>query len=438
MKPRPRLQLSDAVERCYRLFRSFGGLGIRRIRKWPSIKGGDLARSDALEAIKASLTWVFRSQDAQNNGGSSAYFSAESRTWAASYPETTGYLIVTLLEVLNTIELDPALRREIEERARKMVRWLLEVQLPNGAFPGGLASDPEPHPNFFNTGQVLSGLLAAGLQWNERSFLAAAERATNWMCSIQNQADGSWERDIYDRNCRSYYARAVWALAAASRIETFRHAAQCRDAAQKFVEWVVRLQAVNGWIDRSSLFTPQMHEEYPTLHTIAYTIEGLLELGVTLNEERCCAAALLAAEALLRRFEIDGAVGAEYDERWRPLAHYICVTGCAQMGRIWGRCYEWTRDVRYLNSMLKMNDCLRAVQPRDGAPKEIAGGFPGSIPLYGKYQPNRWPNWAAKFALDSFLIETRLVKTLERNEVHPLPMPCLSRETAEADGRPIA
>ncbi|KPL06493.1 hypothetical protein AMJ85_10380, partial [candidate division BRC1 bacterium SM23_51] len=431
--------VGERLRGCYHRVRSWGGRGTQKVRKWPSIRTDEIGQIDAMESIRAALGWIVRSQDvrrtANDDGGSSAWFSVASRKWAPSYPETTGYIIVTLLEALDTLECEPDLRCEIEERAKRMARWLLTLQLPNGAFPGGQASGAGPCPNFFNTAQILSGLLAAGLRWNESAFLAAAERAADWMCSIQN-ADGTWERDIYDRSCRAYYAHAVWPLAAASRIETFRRAAQYRKAAQKFVDWVLSRQRDNGWVERSSLFTAEMRAEYSILHTIAYTIEGLLELGATLAEEKCCAAALLAAERLMRRFEIDGVLWAEYDERWRPFANYICVTGCAQMGRIWGRCYELTRDVRYLNAMLKMNDCLRAVQPRDRAPEEIRGGFPGSIPIYGKYQPNQWPNWPVKFALDSFLIELRLVEALRLSAVHLLAALAFREETAMSGRRP--
>ena len=61
-----------------------------------------------------------------------------------AYPEVTGYWIPTLY-AWNEREL-----------ARACTRWLLSVQLPDGAFPA-----PDGIPYTFDTGQVMRGLVAA-------------------------------------------------------------------------------------------------------------------------------------------------------------------------------------------------------------------------------------------------------------------------------------
>jgi hypothetical protein len=60
------------------------------------------------------------------------------------------------------------------------------------------------------------------------------------------------------------------------------------------------------------------------------------------------------------------------------------------------------------------------VQRTWGPHEGRAGGIPGSIPIYGAYQPNRWPNWAAKFALDSFLVEARVLAKLDASLQVPI------------------
>jgi hypothetical protein len=392
------------------------GRGAQKVRPWPSInpkpsfKPSTIPLTDRIKAIDEAIAWLFRSQDACNDGGSSAWFSVKRQRWASSYPETTGYIIVTLFESLQTIQFSYELQQELQARALRMANWLLEIQLENGAYRGGqMDLADSSSPNLFNTGQIITGLLSAGLQQNNETFLAAAERAADWMCSIQ-ELDGSWQQCIYDRNCRTYYTRAIWSLALASQISAFKNAEKYRDSAHRFAEWVLKHQKDNGWIDLCSFYTPTSREEYKVLHTIAYTIEGLLEIGNCLNEPRYCHSATQAAEILMKRFEIDGMLYGEYNEQWRSTVKYVCVTGCAQMGRIWGRCYELTNDIRFFNALLKMNNALRAVQPDEQSRREIRGGFPGSIPIYERYLPNTWPNWAVKFALDSFLIELRILE----------------------------
>lgn len=52
--------------------------------------------------------------------------------WTSSYPETTGYLIPTLLEVTQTTG-----NPEFRERAERCVEFLVGLRLESGAFPGG-------------------------------------------------------------------------------------------------------------------------------------------------------------------------------------------------------------------------------------------------------------------------------------------------------------
>ncbi|MEZ5058297.1 MAG: hypothetical protein R2879_14780 [Saprospiraceae bacterium] len=55
---------------------------------------------DFLEAVSPSVQWLRESMDINQGQGSSAYFSRfrhPIKGWSPAYPETTGYLIPTLL-----------------------------------------------------------------------------------------------------------------------------------------------------------------------------------------------------------------------------------------------------------------------------------------------------------------------------------------------------
>ena len=54
--------------------------------------------------------------------------------WLPSYPETTGYIIETMLAAAPMLG-----RLELVDRARRMIDWELSIQLPNGTFPGHFA-----------------------------------------------------------------------------------------------------------------------------------------------------------------------------------------------------------------------------------------------------------------------------------------------------------
>src|SRR5690606_29134658 len=94
-----------------------------------------LTRPDpgAERAIAAGAAWLARAQDctASADGGVARDFSLV-RGWATSYPETTGYIVPTMLALADHLG-DPAYR----DRARRMLDWLASIQLPDGGFQGG-------------------------------------------------------------------------------------------------------------------------------------------------------------------------------------------------------------------------------------------------------------------------------------------------------------
>ena len=75
------------------------------------------------------------------------------------------------------------------------------------------------------------------------------------------------------------------------------------------------------------------------------------------------------------------------------------------MGRVWGRLFELTRDARYINAALKINDYVVSLIDQESRNPGIRGGVKGSHPLWGAYMTYRFPSWAAKFALDSLFQE---------------------------------
>jgi len=83
---------------------------------------------------------------------------------------------------------------EYRHRAIRMADWLLEQQLAQGAFPiGPLWPDWERSPLVFDTGQILQGLVHIYQETNDSRYLAAADRAANWLVEVQDP-DGAWRR----------------------------------------------------------------------------------------------------------------------------------------------------------------------------------------------------------------------------------------------------
>jgi hypothetical protein len=129
-----------------------------------------------------------------------------------------------------------------------------------------------------------------------------------------------------------------------------------------------------------------------------------MEVGRRLRHRRAIESAMSAGERLFVLFEARKSVAGAYEVGWVPSVRSMCLTGNAQTALVWHRIYEITGDLRYLNAMLKMNELLKGLVFLSG-PSGLRGAVKGSHPIWGKYLPMRYPNWAAKFTADSLLTE---------------------------------
>ena len=83
--------------------------------------------------LTETAAWLCRAQDCTTtgDGGVARHYSLLDG-WGPSYPETTGYIIPSLIE-LGTDRQDA----QLIGRARRMLDWLLSIQFAEGGFQGG-------------------------------------------------------------------------------------------------------------------------------------------------------------------------------------------------------------------------------------------------------------------------------------------------------------
>jgi len=350
----------------------------------------------------AALEWLARAQDATSGGGIARGYSLTwdpyfgHRGWQAPYPETTGYIIPTLYAAARHLSC-----HDWAERAERAARWEVHVQLPSGAVQGGVIGEPAA-PAVFNTGQVILGWLAAWEETGDGAFAEAARRAGRFLVNAQD-GDGHWRRgsSLYARaDATLYNARAAWALGEAGR--RLEEPSFCA-AAAKQLHAVVRLQHANGWFPNCCLGDP----ERPLLHTLAYTVRGLLEGGRVLEDEALVRRAALAAESLAGSVLDNGWMSGRFDQDWRPAASWSCLTGEAQMANNWLRLVEITGDRRWAEPVARVLRFLKATQNRASADPGLRGGIKGSAPVSGGYGRYTVLSWATKFFADALIRDER-------------------------------
>ncbi len=342
-------------------------------------------------ALHKAIRWLLRATERMDDDGFGSFHLRSG--WTTSYPETSGYIIPTLLKYGTKYP-----EKEAVNAAKRSADWLISIQKPSGGWQGMRMADNKPEV-VFNTGQVIRGMNAAFRYFGEEKYLESAKKAADWLWKVQ-QDNGSWKKHALMEEERVYDSFVSVPL-----IETYRLSGEIkyRDAAARNLDWIINeKQLRNGWFEDCD--NTVKHNDRPILHTISYTIDGLIDAGEMLGRDDYFKAGKKAAENLLKSFFSVGRMWGRYDCEWKGSEHFIC-TGGAQIAIIWLKIYGHTLEKYFLEAAGRMIDLLVYIQDRKDADNEnTLGALPGSFPLWGKYEPFAFPNWATKFFADALML----------------------------------
>jgi uncharacterized protein YyaL (SSP411 family) len=175
------------------------------------------------------------------------------------------------------------------------------------------------------------------------------------------------------------------------------------DAADRNVNWALGEALSNGWLPGNCL--THNPDDSALTHTIAYSMRGILEVGVRLRRARYIDHALRMAREVAKRQNDDGSLSAYFLPDWRPKSRWTCLTGNAQMAINWQRLTFETGDAVFSKHAVAANRFNMSIHDLDDRDPGIQGGIPGSHPIDGGYMTYRYPNWAAKFFMDALMLE---------------------------------
>ena len=261
------------------------------------------------------------------------------------YPEVTGYFIPTLYN-WGEVEL-----------ARSCTRWLLSIQLPDGAFPA-----PDGVPYTFDTGQILRGLCAA--LGDVEGVRKPLTRACDWLLT-----------QIEDNGRLTTPSTELWSDIASDLIHVYVLPPLIQ--AGKLLGKPEYIDAAHHVLS----YYKQQEELVPfnrLSHFHAYVMEALCEL----EEFELTKRGMEDVERLQRR---DGSIPAYPDVDW------ICSTGIAQYAIVWyalGKREQADKALRYLEKI-----------------QNSSGGFNGSYGKGAKYIAGAEISWAVKYFLDAYLLK---------------------------------
>ena len=248
------------------------------------------------ERARAAVSWLLRAQDSTpDDGVSLGYFpcdETQKNGWRPSYPETTGYIIQSLLDYSERYN-----DSDVRQRASRMAVWETKIQMPSGAVQGGpVCSVDQQTPAVFNTGMVLHGYTAAYRATGATEFLEAGRRAANFLLTDLGD-DGRFRTNgkfVSQHGRKTYNCLCAWPL---YRFGEDICDARYQKAAIRVIEAALEQQRANGWF-ANNCFT---NSDAPISHTICYTLQGILEVGMLTGRGDFVVSAQRGMDPLLRQ-----------------------------------------------------------------------------------------------------------------------------------------
>jgi hypothetical protein len=333
-------------------------------------------------SLDKAIDWIKTTE--RDTGGSAANFS-NLMGWTKAYPETTGYIIKTLLDYHKNYQ-----DEESFDLALRFGEWLLSIQNIDGSWNGGVYPSSKSQPSIFNTGQIIIGLVALSEVSEEMIWKESLHRATIWLAQNVND-HGLWEYGHYNDFNPTYYTRVAWPMLLANKVLKEQTISDC---ALRVLDKMSSRVLTNGSFE----YWGFKKNQPAFTHTIAYTIRGFIESSVIIQDwDRYAKLTEPAIDKLYRLSEMNGGRLPGYiDNEWRIKGDFSCLTGNAQVAYCFFLMYNQYSDLRFVNAGTKLLEYNILKQTHSGA-------IAGSSPIYSKYMRMRYPNWAAKFHADAII-----------------------------------
>lgn len=381
----------------------------KKIKKF-EIENLNFVDNDNLVCVKNSLNWIKNAQNAYPDGGISRGFNLLGKSsksnflgWQLSYPETTGYLLPTLINIKKIFNLEG-----IDIIIDKMAYFLLSIS-KNGTVKGG-SLEKKNFVSAFDTAQVVRGLISYYNFKINNIFLKRAIDCGEFLLNSEINKSGKIS-DTYIAKKSIFIPENdgphIYISPALLELYKVTNNISFKNLAIRIIETTLKYQNKDGYFEKSD-FTKN---NKILTHNLGYIVEGLIDSYSILGEKRYLESAELTMENLLNLIRLDGSINGYIDSKLKNSGDkFECLVGSAQIAVCFYKLAKIKENKIFENAGKQILINLKKKQ--NSYDKNFGGGIGaiwGSWPISGEYQQYQSVNWANKFYLDLILEDQKIL-----------------------------
>lgn len=342
-----------------------------------------------IQALKQNISWIKESFSINNYLGSSKYKTITGK-WSDPYPETTGYLIPTLLNSATLLK-----DKSLNEIALNQLSFFESLQLQDGSFKVSINNDKAL---VFDTAQIVLGLIALHEYAPHATTLKLIKEAYCWL--INNIDDhGQFVKFNYIENYNpSYYARIVWPLLRSEQLLEY----SVHVKTKSLYDYIVSLKKTQYTFNKCSFDGG----DYFFTHNLIYTYRGLWESSLILHDIETQEYIMQSVQYILENvIPKKGYLCGTYNSNWAAKGQYTCAVGNAQLVCLLVKIFNLTNEPLYFKNISTLMEPL--IQSQRTSLSFNIGAIPSSVPVWGQYQRFKFTNWTQKFYSDALVALVR-------------------------------
>lgn len=351
--------------------------------------------------IKKSVNWLLECKKNSLDNGICVLFDLNINKLTSSFPETSGYIIPTLVECYKIIK-----KQILIKEAKEISDWILDIIQEDGGLgePYGFFS---LNPRIFTTAQAILGLLSIYEIFKEKKYINGAIKMGNFLLNNLNK-DGSWNtKYLFLKKNTAYKSRVSWILFLLyKKTNDHRYKYGC-------------IRSINFIIEKLNInnvpkFCSFKNDDSLLTHLLGYHLVALINFSFQkkLLGKKKIKKILSITDYFykLLKCHIDkyGIIKGELNLSGKKTVNYSCLTGNFQL-LYFAILYEKRRNIKKNKLSDKIYQFAKKYQVKSKN-KLIDGAIAGSYPINGDYCSNMLPSWASKFFIDSLLLKNNFIK----------------------------